>query len=65
MPSSYKTQISFLMASRMNSWFLVKTLTCLEFMDASELKLEVTNLSIWNSSSEISEKLRSVFEVEI
>jgi hypothetical protein len=63
MPSSYKTQISLLMASRMNSWSLVKTLTCLEFMDASELELEVTNSSIWNSSLEISEELRSVSEV--
>jgi hypothetical protein len=32
-------------------------------MDASELELEVTDSSIWNSSSEISEELRSVSEV--
>jgi hypothetical protein len=32
-------------------------------MDASEPELEVTSSSFWNSSSEISEELRSVSKV--
>ena len=39
------------MASRMNSWSLVKTLSCFEWDEVSES--EVANSSIWKVSSEV------------
>jgi hypothetical protein len=48
------------MASRMNSWSLVKTLSCFEWDEVSES--EVANSSIWKVSSEVSEGFDSISE---
>jgi len=45
-----------LMALRMNSWSLVRTLICLEMWskESSKSELDVTNLSIYRGSLEVS-----------
>ena len=48
------------MASRVNSWSLVKTLSCFEWDEVSESKLAVANSSIWKVSLEVSEGFVSV-----
>jgi hypothetical protein len=52
------------MASRINYWSLVKTLSCL-WDEVSELELEVANSYIWKASSEVSEGFDSISENEM
>ena len=49
------------MASKINYWSLVKTLSCL-WDEVSELELEVANSYIWKASSEVSEGFDSISE---
>jgi hypothetical protein len=50
------------MASRMNSWSLVKILSCFEWDEVSKSELTVANSSTWKVSSEVSEGFDSVSE---
>jgi hypothetical protein len=49
------------MASRINSWSLVKTLSCL-WDEISKSELEVVNSYIWKASLEVSEGFDSISE---
>jgi len=53
------------MASRMNSWSLVKTLSCFEWDEVSESELAVANSSIWKVSLEVYEGFDLVSEDSI